>query len=562
MYIVKRKKRKPGEHVYVPELKNMYQQGRITRREFMRNACLLGMSFAAASLFVTSCGGDEEEGETGGAAAGEVKRGGTMTFGSRVRGIDHPGRYSWISGDSNNTNFVLEYLTFTDRNNVSQPFLLESWEASDDLLTWTLNLRQNVKWSTGEPFNADDVIFTMKEWLNPDVGSSVASLFSNLQPSNIEKRDDFTVVLYLDSPSIMVPENLYHYPAPILDHRTFEGDWLENPVGTGPFTLEEWTVGERAVFKAREEGYWKNGADGNPLPYLDEVIVVHIEDETALVNALKGGDIDFYYPTITGFQALKDDPNINIQSITTAQTRVMRMRVDMEPWTDNRVRKAVKLCQDKEKIVQLAYFNQGVAGADCHVSPAHPEYYAMEPTAYDPEQAKALLAEAGYPDGLDATITFSSNSSEDTSYAETLKQDAEAAGLRIDINAVPESTYWDNWTEYDFAITSWTHRPLAVMVLPLAYTCDAEGNPVPWNESRWCDEEFDTLLTQAVGTLDIEERREIMKQIQEIQVERGSIGIPYWKDVWVAHNPKLQNVLPHPTNYTTKLVECWFDTDA
>jgi peptide/nickel transport system substrate-binding protein len=563
MHIIKRKKRTPGEHVYIPELKELYRAGRITRREFMRNASLLGLSLAASSAFLTSCGGDdEEEAPTGGEVQG-LKRGGTMRWASTVKGIDHPARYSWIDGDANITRFVIEYLAVTDKDNVTHPHLLESWEASDDLKTWTLNLRQNVKWSTGEPFNADDVVFTMGEWLNPDVGSSVLGLMNYLQPTGIEKKDDMTVVLHLDSPQIGVPEHLYHYPSPILDHRTFQGDWLENPVGTGPFTLEEWTVRERAVLK-RRDGYWKNGADGKALPYLDEMSFIDLGDDVdaaAITSAFTNGQIDARYPGVSEFLALRDVPGVEIAGVPSAATRVLRMRVDMEPWSDNRVRTALKLCQDKDKILKSAYFGEGIYGPDCHVSPAHPEFSPMEAAKYDPERAKALLAEAGYPDGLDVTLVAPAGD-DMQSYAEVLKEDAEAGGFRINLDIVPQGNYWDVWTEVDLGITSWAHRPLAVMVLPLAYVCDKEGTPVPWNETRWCDDEFDTLLTTAMGTLDVEERRKIMAQIQTIQVERGSVGIPYWLNFWVAYNPKFKNVLAHPTNYTDMAAEVWYDPDA
>jgi peptide/nickel transport system substrate-binding protein len=240
MEIIKRKKRN-GEHVYIPELKELYRQGRITRREFMRNACLLGMSFAAASTFLTACGGDEEEEpETGGAAAGAVKRGGTIRGSMQVIRIDHPARYSWVY-DSNVTRHVCEYLTLTDGQNITHPYLLGKWEVSDDLLTWDLHLRQNVKWNNGDDFIADDVVFTMKEWLNPDVGSSILGLMSYLQPTGIEKVDDHLVRLHLDTAEIAVPEHLFHYPAQVL-HRGFEGDIVAQPICTGPFTLEEYSV--------------------------------------------------------------------------------------------------------------------------------------------------------------------------------------------------------------------------------------------------------------------------------------------------------------------------------
>jgi peptide/nickel transport system substrate-binding protein len=574
MYIIRRTKRNPDEHVYIPELQELYRQGRVTRREFVRNATLLGMSVASASALLAACGGSEAPTATSApeptekpaattppeptatpVPAGPI-RGGTLTHGSRVQGIEHPARFSWIDGDANITRFMIEYLTYVDEKNVARPALAESWEASDDLKTWTLNLRKNVKWSTGEPFGADDVVFSMKEWLNPDVGSSVLGLMSYLQPTGIEKKDDYTVVLHLDSPQLCVPEHLHHYPSAILDHRTFKGDWLENPVGTGAFSLEEWSVGERAVLK-RRDGYWKMGTDGNALPYLDEIVVVDLgDDETAFISAMQSGQIDVFDPEVASVQALKGDPNIVFGAVATNATRVLRMRVDMEPWTDNRVRTALKLCQDKEKILSLAYFGEGITGPDCHISPAQPEFAPMEAMKKDTDKAKALLAEAGYSDGLDVTLTCASGG-DMQSYAEVLKLDAEAAGFRIEINAVPSSSYWDVWTEVDLGITAWAHRALAIMVLPLAYVCDKEGTPVPWNETRWSDEEFDRLLTTAMGTLDVEERRKIMADIQRIQVERGSIGVPYWMNRWIAYSPKVKGMVAHPTRYNDNWVQVW-----
>jgi peptide/nickel transport system substrate-binding protein len=183
----------------------------------------------------------------------------------------------------------------------------------------------------------------------------------------------------------------------------------------------------------------------------------------------------------------------------------------------------------------------------------------MEVPAYDPEGAKALLEGAGMSD-LTFSISVGSTWTDVVAYAETLQADAKAAGITIELDIMPESAYWDLWTETAVGITPWTHRPLAVMVLPLAYTADSTGTPVPWNESRWVDEEFSTLLKQAQGTLDIEARRALMAQIQEIQGTRGSIGIAFWKNVWAASNPAFQGIIGHPTQYELWR-EVWYDPD-
>jgi peptide/nickel transport system substrate-binding protein len=569
-------------HPMVPELQSQLSKGRVSRRQFIRLATLLGTS-AATATYLAACAQPETEAPTEApvvepteapmetpmeepteAPMGGIKRGGTLRISGAVHKVTHPAQFSWIS-PSNQLRQVAEYLTLTDHNNVTHPYLLESWEASDDLLTWTLKLRQGIMHNNGDEFNADDVVFTMNEWLNPDVESSMLGLLSYLSATGIEKVDDYTVRLHLDTAEIAVPEHLFHYPAMILNHRTFEGDFLKAPHGTGPYTLEEYTVDERVVVRRRED-YWQMGEDGEPLPYLDEMSWVNLGEEmSAHIAALQSGEIDQIDLSDAGgvdvFQALQGDESIQIIGTPTGQTRLLRMRVDQEPWTDERVRMALKLCQNREKILQLAYFGEGVMGHDVHVSPIHPEFCPMDVPEYDPDRAKALLEEAGYPDGLDVELAVGTGWPDVVSYAEVLKEDAAPAGLNITLNTMPTSQYWEQWTEVALGITPWTHRPLGTMVLNLAYIADENGDPVPWNETRWVDEEFSELLQQANATLDVEERREIFCQLQQIQFERGSIGVAWWRNVWMVINKKFQNVKGHPTLYQL-FNEVWYDPEA
>jgi peptide/nickel transport system substrate-binding protein len=549
-------------HPGVYEAQDQLRKGRISRREFLRLATLLGVS-AGSAYVMAACGIPAAPTAVAPAPVGEqIKRGGVLRSGMQVPAVDHPARFSWAF-DANEFRMVFEYLAETGKDNLTRPYLLERWEASDDLKTWTLHLRQGIKWTNGDDFVADHVKFNFNEWLNPDVGSSILGLWEGfLTINDVEVVDNSTVRLHLANPKLDVPENLFHYPAQIM-HPSFNGDITSgrNP-STGPYTLAEYRVGER-VKVVRREGYWQNGADGQPLPYLDSIEYIDLgDDQTAYVAAVEAGQLDHIHDVrVETFLALRNSPRAVVTSVGTSQVRVLRFRVDLEPWSDNRVRLAVKKLQNRQKILDQAYFGEGLVGHDTHVSPVHPEFAPMDVPAYDPDGARQLLQEAGQA-GLSFDIAVGTGWTDVVSYAETLAEDAKAAGVNITLNTMPNNSYWDLWTEAAVGITPWTHRPLAVMVLPLAYIGDAQGNPVPWNESRWVDAEFTQLLQRAQGTLDIEARRAIMRDIQRIQSERGSVGIAFWRNVWGVFNPAFQGpgAEAHPTDYNLWR-EVWYDPD-
>lgn len=533
-------------HPAIPDMHSDLRRGKISRREFLRLATLLGASFTAAGA-LAGCGtlavtGAQSVKPAGSAA---VKRGGTMKIGSALQPVDHPARLAWTQS-ANQLRQTAEYLTETGPDNITRPWLLDKWETDDDVKTWTLHLRRGISFNNGQTFTAADVIFNFNQWLDPTIGSSVGSLMAYLSANNIEKIDDYTVRLHLREPQIGVPEHLFHYPALIVPH-TFEGDFVKQPLGTGPFALTEYIEGERAVFKRRPD-YWRAGADGQNLPYLDELIYLDLSPDER-VEAMQGGVIDtLYQPRPADWYALKSTPDLNIQSISTAQTSLLKMRVDVEPWTDVRVRNALKLCQDREKIMGITFFNQGDLGIDAHVAPVHPAYCQKPIPAYDPDQAKNLLAEAGYPDGLRVTLTTKNDQGEED-IAYVLKDLAAPGGFDIELNIVEPAKYWEQWTEVDLGITAWAHRPLGTMALALGYTSDENGVPVPWNETRWQDNEFDALLRRAEQTLNVETRREMMCQIEDIMQERGPIGVSYWRREWNITRAEFKNVKPHPTGY-------------
>ncbi|VEN73257.1 Peptide/nickel transport system substrate-binding protein [Candidatus Desulfarcum epimagneticum] len=524
---------------------------KMTRREFVRFAALLGVSAAGpATLWpggLRKARADE----------GKIRRGGILKVASSLSPIRHPAVIDWIE-PSNLLRQTGEYLTYTDHHNVTHPYLLESWKASADLKTWTLRLKKGVRFNNGDELTADDAAFSFAQWLDPDVGSSMIGLIGGyLSPSGVEKTGKYQLKLHLDRPEVGVPEHLFHYPAIVLNHRTFEGDFMKAPHGTGPYTIEEYREGELCRLKRRKD-YREKGADGKPLPYLDGMDFVDMGGKVEeYVSALQSRKVHIADPGSTHslqiYEGVKSDFRIFIESIPSANTHVLRMRVDRPPWDDNRVRTALKLCQHREKMLALAYHGEGVLGGDFHVCPIHPEYCEKPLPKFNPEKARALLKEAGYTNGLDVRLTLGDNMER---YGKILKSDSKKAGFRMELDLMPPGEYNRRWKEPALGITGWKGRPLGGMALSLGYTADKSGNPVPWNETRWSDPEFDRLLKEANGTLDMERRGKIFCKLEDIQMKRGSIGLAWWDNSWLIMTGDVRGASPHPSGYMT-FNEAW-----
>jgi peptide/nickel transport system substrate-binding protein len=164
------------------------------------------------------------------------------------------------------------------------------------------------------------------------------------------------------------------------------------------------------------------------------------------------------------------------------------------------------------------------------------------------------LADAGHAGGLDVELFVGSMFPDAVRQAEILKEDAAPAGFRIKITPTPQ--YFEKWTTYGLGITPWGHRALGTMALNLAYIADAEGKPVPWNETHWIDKEFQSLLDQANQTLDVEERRKIFCKLEAIQQERGSVGTVVFEDMFLVCSNKVQNISSTQVPYLD-ISEAW-----
>lgn len=553
-------------HPYVPELREALRQGKVSRREFLRTATLLGLS-ASTAYAVAGVAGEGAVAPVVGAQP--AKKGGSLRIAMRVREMDDPAVVNSVT-QSNQYRAVLEYLTQTGVDNVTRPYLAESWEASDDLKTWTLSLRKDVRWSNGDAFTADDVVFNFRRWLDSKVGSSNLGLFASLTDSietgktdkngkpvvekrmtegAVEKIDDHTVRLHLNTPELAIPENLSNYTTPIV-HRRFAdegGNFAQNPIGTGPFALASNVVGEECTLRRRDD-YW-----GTPA-HLDQARYIELgEDPAASLAALASGQVDLTYETaIVHIDAAERIKNVVLHEAITAQTGVARMQVDKAPFDDRRVRQAIAACMDHQQLLALGYRGRGAPAENHHVAPIHPEYFKLPPLKQDYARARQLLAEAGHADGLTVKIDVASVTGPwELDVIQALKQQCEPAGITIEINPLPGAAFWDIWLDTPFGFTPWTHRPLGVMTLNLAYR-----SGVPWNESHYANPRFDAALDEASGILDADDRRRKMEEVERILQEDAVIAQPLWRSVFSAARANVKGYRMHPTQYHD-LAQVW-----
>jgi peptide/nickel transport system substrate-binding protein len=411
--------------------------------------------------------------------------------------------------------------------------LAESITPNKTATKWIITLRKGVLFHDGKPFTADDVVFSFKRIVQGEFAGKFV-----LGPINLNQTkalDKYTVQVAFSSPYAVFYEALagrfeYMYMVPV-------GYNPKKPIGTGPFKLVNWSPGRESVTKKFDD-YWDH-----PKPYLDEIRTIDIGDETAQVSGLQSGQLDAVDFLAAGSIAtLESSSGVKVLIGKTGGWSPFAMRVDKTPFSDRRVREALKLSVDRPQMIESLFAGNGMVGND-FFSPFDPAVKTVQlpQRSQDLEKAKSLLAQAGYP-GLGVELFTAPLSPGMVGAASIFATQAAGAGVKTKVVAQTSSDYFARtYAKAAFSLTYWQYLPYLTTV------SQATLKGAPFNETYFDDPKYNSLYQQAISTLDEKKRTEIIHEMLQIDWEESGYIIPYFYPVIDGLRENVHGVVPAVT---------------
>jgi len=431
--------------------------------------------------------------------------------------------------------------------------LAESWQSARELMEWTFKLRANIVFHDGTPCTADDVAASFATMLDPKTASPARG---NIGPvAAVVAADERTVIFKLSSPYADLPVALAYTNAKIIPAAIAGAlDKLSrSAIGTGPFKLVSYEP-DRQVVVARNAAYYDPRR-----PYLDRVEVVVHPDATAETSALIAGDTDLMASAqATEFARLASASGVEPLRVASGQFLNVNMGCDQKLFGDARVRQALALTVDREAMVGFVAQGYGTPGNDVPLNEAYRFYKAQPLRKPDMARARQLLGEAGYANGIDATLIASDKPSTRTQLAIALREMAKPAGIRITVETMPHATYLDQvWKKGAFYVGFYNMQATADAIFSLLYVSNAA-----WNETRWNNASFDRLIGDARSVVDEGRRRELYAEAQVLMRDQVPSVIPAFFDLLAARRDYVAGYRLHPRGAVFRLDHVWLGAGA
>lgn len=498
-----------------------------------------------AGVVLTGCSKAPAGGETSEQPSEQKEKVLVLGYDRDAETLDHI-KTSWYSDA---LIYIFDRLVTRDYNFNYKPGLAESWETSEDGLTWTFHLRKGVKFHDGKPFTAEDVKWTIDTIKNPDTASPFAGDLAAIK--EVVVKDDYTVDIVLNYPFPNLLFNLSNTASGIANREAYEkyGDeyGTKYVIGTGPYMFKEWVKGDRIVLVKNPDYNWGPEWMSNRGPALiDKIVLRTIPEENSRLMELETGGVHILRNVPATFvEKLQNNPDIKIVKGSATKLGYLAYACDKEPFTDVRVRRAINHAVNREDIIKYVFRGVGQP-AYGYLPPAlKDEYYEdseKDAYKYDPEKAKQLLVEAGYPDGLKLTLS-SDNSTESSRLAQVLENQLKQVGIETEIQLYDSSSYTamlkEGKQELFIRLYSWPNADI------LDWFLLSSQFPYP-NHSRWLDDKTDEMIKKAARMPTWEQRAEEYKKVQKYLIEQAVWCPIYVPDNLIAVRKEVKNFKYHP----------------
>jgi len=485
----------------------------------------------------------------------------TLTMGVAAEPSALDPHYHNLGPNNATRRHIFESLVHQDSRQQLQPALAESWEATDES-TWVFDLREGVQFHDGSDFTAQDVVWTVCRIPNVQDSPSSFTIYTRAI-HDIEIPDPHTLVVKTDGPYPLLPTELSTWgilnaPEDAEDLEfdragcDYAGEWpatedfnngtLAN--GTGPYKFGEFTRGDRIVLE-RNDDYW-----GEVEPWT-EVVMRPITSDGPRVAALLAGDVDIIEkPPLQDLPRLEEDDNVAV--VQGISNRVIYLHMDQHgeetpgvtgtdgknPFLDKRVREAMSKAINREAIVERIMGGVAVPAGQLLPEGMFGHNPELEVEPYDPDRAKELLAEAGYPDGFGLTIGGPNDRYiNDAQILQAVAQMYTRIGVETEVDASTASVFFSRRNQYEFSMymagwgsgTGEMSSPLKALVA----TPDDEKGYGTTNRGRYSNPELDALIEEALKTVDDEKREAILQEASALAInDYGILPLHYEVTPW------------------------------